>query len=239
MKMKSIRKRFLRFRKKYKKNAELYNSLAVFVLLFLVIGGAWFGSILLQERNNHKEQINRYRAEGKKIETIDDILSAVREHIILDFSDRPLIVRIDDAQTLREQQDFFANSKNGDIVIVYHERAILYRPSRDILVNVGPVNFAETEQNEKQEIGISIDIRNGSEVAGLAGSMGEILKTKNYEIYKVSDANRNDYEEDVLVNMSGKNISYLEDDLGIKSVDVLPVGEARSKADVVMILGNK
>lgn len=51
----------------------------------------------------------------------------------------PQVVVVQDAETIKKQQLFFKNAENGDFVLLYTDTAILYSPSKDKIVNVGPI----------------------------------------------------------------------------------------------------
>jgi hypothetical protein len=67
---------------------------------------------------------------------------------------QPQMVVVQDANQIKAQQLFFKNAENGDIVLVYADTAILYSPTRNKIINVGPVineNKADTVVAEKKE----------------------------------------------------------------------------------------
>ena len=44
-----------------------------------------------------------------------------------------------DVNLLRQKSDFFAEAKNGDSVIIYADRAIIFDMKADKIVNIGPL----------------------------------------------------------------------------------------------------
>ncbi len=69
------------------------------------------------------------------------IVDAVSQLIIVPQGEDPLIATINDADNLIKDQPFYTGAINGDIVLIYQNaaKAIIYSPSRNIIVNVGPV----------------------------------------------------------------------------------------------------
>ena len=69
------------------------------------------------------------------------ILSRVSALIQLPSNETPTITNISDAVTAKQQQPFLAAADDGDVLIVYAQagEALLYRPSTDKLIAVGPV----------------------------------------------------------------------------------------------------
>ncbi len=77
-----------------------------------------------------------------QVEQGQRILEAAKRHIIITDT-LPFVGQVTDANFLRAQYGFFENARNGDFLIVTQTRAILYRPTTDILVDVLPRADAE------------------------------------------------------------------------------------------------
>ncbi|MCK5460123.1 LytR C-terminal domain-containing protein [Candidatus Parcubacteria bacterium] len=236
-----------------RKKRTLKNK-AVFLVFLILIGACVW---LLINYKNAQKQIN-YLSE-LTVEEIskkerDELLGKVRKLIILPEDKQPAISTIQDIGKLAEAQPFFEKAQNGDRVIIYEDRAIIYSPSKNVLINVGPVYTQENDsQNENNNLEtdqadilpaikevITIEIRNGSETEGGATELSDKLSDEeDYKIIKTSNAMRQNYSGNVLINLSGKDISALEKEFGVPAINSLPEGEAQSVADAVIILGNK
>lgn len=72
---------------------------------------------------------------------IQRLLGQVSSHMILPEGEEPAIATIVDAAALIAEQPFYNGAQDGDRVLIYPQaqRAIIYSPSRDIIVNVGPI----------------------------------------------------------------------------------------------------
>jgi len=68
-------------------------------------------------------------------------VKSVSKLMILPTNEEPTVLDITDPQSLIAQQPFFTGSITGDKLLVYKTsaRAIVYSPSRNLIVNVGPV----------------------------------------------------------------------------------------------------
>lgn len=92
-----------------------------------------------------------YRAhpELSQTEQATAILTNVGELIELP-SEQPTMATINDAASAKQQQPFLTNAENGDILIVYPNagEALLYRPSTNKLIAVGPVNAGAQTGNQ-------------------------------------------------------------------------------------------
>ena len=227
----------------------------IFAVLFVILlsGFVWY---YMQYQKAQQQLISLSSVQGQQElnqEEIDKILEGVSKHILLPTEEVPTIATIEDAAALAAQQNFFKDAQNGDKVLIFSDRAIIYSPDRDLLVNVGPVYFQEgqgenipTEQPAEEETAeetaetLSLDIRNGSsetgKASGLAGSLG--AEEGTYAVTSITNAVNTDYSGVTLVNLTGKDVSVLEQQLGVTAVTVLPEGEAGSASDVVIIVGN-
>jgi len=72
---------------------------------------------------------------------IKELIAKVGKLILLPTGEEPVIATINDASTLIKEQPFYKGAVNGDVVIVYQKaaKAIVYSPSRNLIVNVGPI----------------------------------------------------------------------------------------------------
>lgn len=68
------------------------------------------------------------------------ILGKIRK-IILTPEEVPTFLTIVNAETLTKEQSFFQGSINGDVLVVFgkSQKAIIYSPSRNLIVNSGPI----------------------------------------------------------------------------------------------------
>jgi hypothetical protein len=75
-------------------------------------------------------------------EQANKVLKKVGELIQLPVGETPTMATINDAASAKKAQPFLANSENGDILIIYPnaQEAIVYQPSTNKLIVVGPVN---------------------------------------------------------------------------------------------------
>lgn len=82
---------------------------------------------------------------------IQEVIAQVSKFIILPDG-APSLATIQDVGALAEQQPFFKDAQNGDQILIYTDKAIIFSPERNILVNVGPVYAQESEEVESEEI---------------------------------------------------------------------------------------
>jgi hypothetical protein len=117
-------------------NKQLLLILSGIVLLVLVIVIVNAGIINLTSLVSSTDDIQKVEAD-------------VRSMIILDPQEKPTIASILDIDKIRSQNpEFYANARNGDYLIVFSDKAIIYRAQDRILVNVFPILSTETSPNQ-------------------------------------------------------------------------------------------
>jgi hypothetical protein len=85
-------------------------------------------------------------------EQANAIIARVGKLIQLPTGETPTMATISDAASAKAGQPFLANAANGDVLIVYQNAgvALLYRPSSDKLIAVGPIDTSPQTQSEAQ-----------------------------------------------------------------------------------------
>ncbi len=110
--------------------------IACLIWFLLAVAGSYFLG---------RASVYRQYPQLKDVEKSDAILSKVTRLIQLPKDEAPNIAVINNVEDVMKEP-FFAAARNNDVLIAYPHAgmAILYRPSDDILVNVGPI---VTQQN--------------------------------------------------------------------------------------------
>ncbi len=183
--------------------------------------------------NKQLEELNRRHGGGfVELEENADLVEKAGRHILLPADITPEVTEIVDITKLKSEQPFFENAQNGDYLIIYPNKAIIYDPDEDIIINVGPVYNSTIEP-------VRIEVRNGTLNEGVAEILGEQLEAEpEIEVSAVNEAANTSYEKTVIVNLGEKNISGLEQLFGVQAVNELPEGEVASDSEVVIIVGD-
>ena len=80
---------------------------------------------------------------------VAETLEAIGGLILLpEGEETPFVFTIQNAEQLAAQEPFYNKANDGDRLIVFSDRAIIYNPTDNILVNVGPVTFQSAEGAE-------------------------------------------------------------------------------------------
>ena len=105
------------------------------------------------------------------------------------------------------------------------------------------LNIFDADKKEQEKKSVTIEIQNGTKRNGLATKASYILKQEGYNIIKVGNASRSDYEKTVIYDQSeGSEYPYtlqaLEKKLNARiSMLSLPEDKKESTADILIILG--
>ncbi|MBW4062251.1 LytR C-terminal domain-containing protein [Candidatus Saccharibacteria bacterium] len=179
---------------------------------------------------------------GGDKQQLQAVLKKLERHIILPAGDdNPTLATVSDQTKLKDP--FLAQAKNGDKLIIFYkaQKAILYRPSLDRIVDIGPlfVDAAVSEVN-----GTKIAIRNGSRNESLTrvveGQVGQTYPEAN--IVDTGSASRLDFPTTIIVDLSpGQTKSNFAAALAQVvggQVGIMPVGEPKpTDADILIIIG--
>lgn len=197
-------------------------------------------------------------SEADEISSLIKTLSAMIE---LPEGEAPTLATVTDREKLAEQP-FFQKAENGDKVLIYANtgRAILYRPSTKKIVDVTTVNVntptpqpevAPTPVTEPQAqitaqavpSVVHVGLLNGSTTVGVTNAKERQLTGLYTDITVTSKetAKKNDYEQTVVVDVTGKNAELagkIATTLG-GVVATLPAAEtAPADTDILVIVGN-
>jgi len=76
---------------------------------------------------------------------MDEYIANMSKLMILPKGEVPVMATVTNAENLAKDQVFYADAQNGDIIFVYEKamKAIIYNPTKNIIVNVGPVYYKD------------------------------------------------------------------------------------------------
>lgn len=167
----------------------------------------------------------------------------VARHVQVPAGD-PKITTVSDAESLKKSQPVYASVQNGDIVLTYSTVEVVYNSQTDRVLYIRSLNSSSTAvsgtENRAVQGILALDIRNGSGVVGAAARTAETFKgVSSYQVKNIANAAKNTYNTTILINITGKDVSGLEKQFSTTAMKELPVGEAASSADVVIIVGKQ
>jgi hypothetical protein len=234
----------------------LLTIILIFVVAVLVGGGIFYYA-----RGNKQATIGASEASDEARQ----LVAIVGKVYDLPSGEVPTIATVSDVSKL-SGQEFFKRAQNGDKVLIYTKakKAILYRPSTNKIIEVGPVNInnepeaegdakastqsASPEQKDKAAPSesakiIKVSLLNGTQARAQTTRMENQLKTYDEVATEVVSKGNSagDYEETIVVDLTGKNSAAAKKLAAYAKgkVALLPkVESAPADSDILIILGN-
>lgn len=122
-------------------------NLIILLLIIVFISASIFAYLRFDKLNS---ELNEYKALSNsgeiEQEMVRQVLDKVGELILLP-DETPTVAAITNTSGLKKgNPSFYKNAIDGDILIIFTDKAILYRESDNIIVNVAPV-FIEPSQD--------------------------------------------------------------------------------------------
>lgn len=197
------------------------------VLGVLLIGLVAFALI----KNSHRTPVSDQKA----------IIAKVGKLIVLPSGEEPALATITDTKKLTNNA-FLAKAKNGDRVLLYakNQKAILYRPSLNKIVDIGPIL---TGKDGSPDVTARVTILNGSGVANNTPKAVASLLSKfpNATLISKEDAPRL-FPKTIIVDVTKKNQPLAEqiaDTLGFSAGQV-PLGIiVPNGTEILIIIGQQ
>ncbi len=231
-------------------------TLPVIVTLSLLLVGALSAAGYFYYQYRQSPQV----ADAKEI---DNLVETIGQFFALPEGEIPTLATVTDREKLAEQP-FFQKAENGDKVLIYSQsgRAILYRPSNGKIVDVTTVNInppttapiavapAATPPAAPEVLGetttietpLTIALYNGSKVIGITNKLESKITAgmSGSAVVKKEKAARDDYEQTLVVDLSGKRPEKAEALATLLGgiIGTLPAGEVPSGTDLLVIVGN-
>jgi hypothetical protein len=125
-------------------------AILIIIIVMILAGSAY----LVEKKHGYiGGMYNKYimrNVVNTEVLTVDqqtDVITAINRHMIFPKETDLTMSRIADAKGLADKQDFFKEALDGDllITIVRTKQAVIYSPSRDRIVNVGPFYVSKSQ----------------------------------------------------------------------------------------------
>lgn len=87
------------------------------------------------------------------VKELEQTIKMVSKHLVLPTNETPTMATVSDPEKLKDQP-FFVNAKKGDKVLIYanSQKAILYDPVADKIVEVAPINSTTANQAQNAPV---------------------------------------------------------------------------------------
>lgn len=154
-KVKATTKKVVKKKKSILKELFIVGAFSVLVAALIIVSLAY-----TKEKN---KKITSADIQALQQQEVAMVLDEIAKHMILPEGVQPTVATITNVDNLRKEMPFFDNAENGFKVVVYENKAILFDPIRQIIVDVAPVYqrdndpLAIKQQSEKQQTDLSKD----------------------------------------------------------------------------------
>jgi hypothetical protein len=151
-----------------KKKSSLFKKVLPLLLFLLALGGviwgAWSYNMYLSAKDEIVELSSVEGQQELAQQEIQEVIMKLEKLMKLPDDEEPVMATVTNAAELAIEQPFYKDAKDGDKVIIYQnaQKAILYNPTDDILVNVGPVYL---DQEQEGAVAGEVD-ENGQPIGG-------------------------------------------------------------------------
>jgi len=201
-----------------------YVLIGLSVLVFILTIVAGFFYVQYQSIKKNPNQVTK--AEN------DALVERVSKIYSLPKDEAPTIATITDKEKLKDQP-FFANAQNGDKVIIYtkSKKAIIYRPSDNIIVNSGPVAL---DQKSLTQVAL---LNAGGDVNGVEKKITDAFADSATILSKTDAKNKNSVKKITVVDVTGQSTdiaSKIAAEIG-GEVAALPNGEVAPQGATIVI----
>ena len=135
----------------YFKKKSISKKVLFTVIMVAVMASVIFLSVYYL---NADSDIDNRRKELARIEEKETtmLVDKIARHTVVPAG-KPNISTVGDANELKTTNSFFEEVKNGDKVLFFPDRAMIYRPSEDRVVKVGPITSGGNgAENSKEEV---------------------------------------------------------------------------------------
>ncbi len=177
---------------------------------------------------------------------LNSIVASIEKGMLLPPNETPTIATVTDKDKLASQP-FFAQSQNGDKVLLYTQagKAILYRPSIQKVIDITTIrtNTEATESASPSSLtptGIPVALYNGTTRTGLATAFEKRISSEYPQLQVTNKATAaQQYPATMVVDLSGKQPTLAQTLAKAYggTVGSLPAIEQKPSADLLVILG--
>ncbi len=174
------------------------------------------------------------------------LLKKVSRLILVKEGETPTVATVGDADALRQQQpDFYKDAKNGDRVLIWSDKAVLYSVSGDIVLAVLPISTPQATSTEEIVPTVAsehatVQVWNGTSKVGVAKTQSDALKAAGLTMVDPTNAKEKTYTKTLIIQVSEKplpaTLEALKTLTGGEVVN-LPEAEKAGTSDFIVIIG--
>lgn len=155
-------------------------GLVIFALVVVAVLGLGYGVKTIKSLTDAKKELESIKSNSNEKDKKEAmaIVEQVGKLVILPEGEEPTVATVTDPAKLADQP-FFENSEAGDKVLIYTtaQRAILYRPSNNKVIEIAPLNL----EGDAGVAGTSIDPESESAEQNLNSNTNSNSNTSSSE----------------------------------------------------------
>ncbi len=179
------------------------------------------------------------------------VFNKVKQHVLVPKDEIPIMATIQDINLVRPRNELlFREAQNGDRVLRWSNKVVLYSPSQDRVLAVLPMIpspsatsslsvQAISTKSDQQEQAV-IEVRNGSRIPGAGASMVKKLAAAGLSVLPPSDAKNKTYRKTIIFKANNKalpqTLRTLQSIIPAQLASVA-AGEKMTTSDFLVILG--
>lgn len=186
-----------------KNHTKVLAVLSVFFVLLVIATCYGFYHAFRSKSRTEKSTV----VQNAEQEEAKNLVTEVSRIMILPSDEVPTVATVTEIEHLKDQP-FFQKAQNGNKVLIFltAKVAILYDPVAKKIVNIGPLNIADTQAHSPTPAPpqAKIILRNGTSIAKLAtATESELQKVfPGSDIEKKEQASNNNYEKTLVIALS-------------------------------------
>ncbi len=129
---------------------RLKNNIKTFLVLLIIVALAGTAGYFWNESRQAKKQVAESTNKEKAQET-KQVLTKLKQILLIEEKEQPTIARIDNPEKLKKDNpEFYKNAQKGDYIIVYKERAIIFRTKdKGKIINLAPIVDTSKKSTKK------------------------------------------------------------------------------------------
>ncbi len=128
------------------------NHVWVWLVAFVIVAGSLFAAVYYWNEAQEAREDSTEAVEQRNLEETQQVVGSLGQVLLLS-DENPTVARVEDPEILKQSNpDFYENIQAGDYLVLYPQRAIIYRASETKIINIAPiVNTDQLRQSQEEQ----------------------------------------------------------------------------------------
>lgn len=133
-----------------KKKKKIGGKFLPWILLVVVLGAGIGGTMYYKNRAEKVESDPTSVQKEKNQAETDRVLTKLKAALLVTETDAPTVARVEDPAKLKASNEtFYKDIQQGDYLVIFPKRAIVYRESNNQIINIAPIiNTADLKADQ-------------------------------------------------------------------------------------------